>query len=145
MLKLQYFGHLLWRTDSLEKILMLWRIEGRRRRGWQRTRRLDVVTALMDMSLSKLWVLVKDREAWRAAVLGVTNNRTLLSKWTTTTAPSPKSHVHWPFHLPQDSFSDLSERLSPQWSSSVNSQIKQKLSQLSPNSLLQSVVGIYSK
>ena len=80
-------GHLMWRADSFEKTLMLGKIEGRRRRGWQTTRWLDGITDWLDLSLSKVQEMVKDREAWHAAVHGVTKSQTWLSHWTTTGLP----------------------------------------------------------
>ena len=84
-MKFQYFFHLMWRVDSLEKILMLGKIEGRRRRGWQRARQLEGTIDSMDINLSKLWKRVKAREAWSSAVHGIAKSWKRLNDWTTAT------------------------------------------------------------
>ena len=105
-LKLQYFGHLMWRVDSLEKTLMLGKMEGRRRRGRHRMKCLDGITDSMDMSLSKLWEMVKDRETSRAAVHAVTKSRTRLSDWTATGANVNFIQNH-PYRHTQKNFNQI--------------------------------------
>ena len=107
-LELQYFGHLMWRADSLEKTLMLGKIEGRRKRGWQRMGWLDSITDSMDMNLGKLQEIMRDREAWCAAVHGVTKSQTCPSDCKTTTnlyclfRGLPASPIVWPIANVQD-------------------------------------------
>ena len=94
LMSFQYFGHLRWGVDSLEKTLKLRKIEGKKRRGWQKTKLLDGITDLTNVSLSKLWELVKDKKVWRTVVHGVTKSQTWLSDWTKTTKPSQSPDFH---------------------------------------------------
>ena len=104
-LKLQYFGHLMWRAESLEKILMVGKIEGRRERGQQRMRWLDGIINSIDMSLSKPWGIVKDREAWCAAVHGVVKTQTWLRDWRTTIDGEGNFWSHYELICQQQAFS----------------------------------------
>ena len=119
-LKLQYFGHLMWKTDSLGKTLILGKIEGRKRRGWQRVRRLDGITDSMDMSLSELWEIVKDGWACPAAVHGAARSWTQLSNWMTGSAftrgvPHSLCPVLEPFQAPRGNPASMTPRPPPLW------------------------------